>query len=152
KFGETLVVDWGLAKVVGRIDPAQADTEGTITAAEEAPGEATALGQALGTPAYMSPEQAAGRWDVVSPQSEVYSLGATLYYLLTGQAPFRGSDKFAVLAAVQRGGFTPVRGVNREAPEALAAVCHKAMALDPGERYATATALAAEVEQWLADE
>jgi serine/threonine-protein kinase len=152
QFGETLVVDWGLAKVVGRLDPAKADAEGTLTTAEPTPGDATALGQAVGTPAYMAPEQAAGRWDVVGPAADVYGLGATLYHLLTGQAPFQGTDKFAVLAAVQRGAFPPPRQVKRDVPAALAAVCQKALALEPEDRYATAQALAADVERWLADQ
>src|SRR5262249_32286353 len=109
QFGETLVVDWGLAKQVGRVEPAKADAEGTLTTAEETPGDATAMGQAVGTPAFMAPEQAAGRHDVVGPAADVYGLGATLYYLLTGRAPYEGSDKFAVLAAVQRGALMPPR-------------------------------------------
>jgi serine/threonine-protein kinase len=151
-YGETLVVDWGLAKVVGRIEPSKADAEGTLTTAEPTPGDATAMGQAIGTPAYMSPEQAAGRWDVVGPAADVYSLGATLYHLLTGRPPFQGSDRFAIVAAVQRGAYPPPRQVKRDVPAALAAVCQKALALDPERRYATALALAADVEHWLADE
>src|SRR5262249_53786341 len=141
RFAETLVVDWGLAKVVGRIEPARTDGEGTLTTAEEPDAEATALGQAVGTPPFMSPEQAAGRWNVVGPASDVYSLGATLYYLLTGQAPYQGQDKFEVLVQVQRGGFLPPRQVKADVPGALNAVCRKAMALEPADRYATATAV-----------
>jgi eukaryotic-like serine/threonine-protein kinase len=152
KFGETLVVDWGLAKVVGRIEPAKADAEGTLTTAYEPAGEGTQLGQALGTPAFMSPEQAAGRWNVVGPATDVYGLGATLYYLLAGQAPFSGSDTPEVLSRVQRGAYPAPRQVKPGVPRALDAVCRKALALEAGERYPTATALAREVERWLADE
>ncbi len=152
QFGETLVVDWGLAKKVGQVDQAKADLEGTLTPAEESLGDATAMGQAVGTPAFMAPEQAAGRWDVVGPAADVYGLGATLYQLLTGRPPFRGENKFAVLALVQRGDLVPPRQVNRDVPAALEAVCRKAMALEPGQRYATAAELAREVERWLADE
>jgi serine/threonine-protein kinase len=152
QFGETLVVDWGLAKVVGHVDPAKADAEGTLTAAPPTPGDATAMGQAMGTPAYVAPEQAAGRWDVVGPAADVYSLGATLYHLLTGRPPFRGDNRFEILALVQRGALVPPRRRRRDVPAALDAVCRKAMAMEPGDRYATAADLAQEVERWLADE
>src|SRR5438128_4607481 len=110
------------------------------------------MGRAIGTPAYMSSEQAAGRWNVVGPGSDVFALGATLYHLLTGQAPYQDDDKFAVLAQAQRGTFLPPRQVCKAVPRALDAICCKAMALEPAGRYATATALAADVEHWLADE
>jgi serine/threonine-protein kinase len=108
------------------------------------------LGRAMGTPAYMSPEQAAGRWDAVGLASDVYSLGATLYQLLTGQAPFAGDP--GILERVQRGDFPRPRAVKPAVPPALEAVCLKAMARQPEGRYAGALELAAEVEHWLADE
>jgi serine/threonine-protein kinase len=151
-FGETLVVDWGLARVAGTTAATRTDAEGTLTTADEQTGDGTAMGQALGTPAYMSPEQAAGRWNVVGPASDVYGLGATLYHLLTGQAPFQGADVPEVLGQVQRGAFVAPRQARRDVPRALDAVCQKAMALEPAQRYATATELAQEVERWLADE
>jgi serine/threonine protein kinase len=113
KFGETLVVDWGLAKAVGR-EAARAEGVGL---AEPSPrpqlAEATATleGMALGTPAYMSPEQAAGRLDQLGPASDVYSLGAMLFTLLTGQAPVEGRDGWEVLRKVQQGGRRPPRQV-----------------------------------------
>jgi tRNA A-37 threonylcarbamoyl transferase component Bud32 len=148
KYGETLVVDWGLAKVLG-----QGDVE-TTEAALVRPGDSglTQAGRALGTPAYMSPEQAAGRLDQLGPASDVYSLGATLYCLLTGQTPFGEGDAGAVLGKVQKGDFPPPREVNPRVPAALEAVCLKAMALRPQDRYASPRELAGEVEHWLADE
>src|SRR5262249_39947978 len=82
-FGETLVVDWGLARALtpGGAPTGEPDSALPRSAAHEA---ATQQGQAVGTPAYMSPEQAEGRWDVIGPASDVYSLGATLYAVLTG--------------------------------------------------------------------
>src|SRR5262249_57295814 len=103
KFGETLVVDWGLAKVTGRTEATRAEGESTLATQSAALGDATRHGQALGTPQYMSPEQAAGMWQVVGPASDVYSLGATLYYLLTGRAPVQGTDVPQLLFQVQQG-------------------------------------------------
>src|SRR5262249_59073943 len=79
-------------------------------------------------------------------------LGATLYGLLTGQAPFAEGDALEVLTRVQRGDFPPPRQVNRLVPPALQAVCLKAMALRPEDRYASPRDLAEEIEHWLADE
>jgi eukaryotic-like serine/threonine-protein kinase len=152
QFGETLVVDWGLAKVVGPADPAPADAEAEATVVQQPAGDATTIGRAAGTPGFMSPEQAAGRWDRVGPASDVYSLGATLYYLLTGHAPFKGTDTPDVLDKVQHGVFLPPRQVRPGVPAALDAVCRRAMAREAADRYATARELAAEVERWLADE
>jgi formylglycine-generating enzyme required for sulfatase activity/tRNA A-37 threonylcarbamoyl transferase component Bud32 len=148
KYGETLVVDWGLAKVLGKAEVET--TEGAL--ARSGDSTLTQTGRALGTPAYMSPEQAAGRLDQLGPHSDVYSLGATLYCLLTGQAPVAEADVETFLQKVQKGDFPPPRQVHRRVPAALEAVCLKAMALKPEERYATPRELAEEIERWLADE
>jgi serine/threonine-protein kinase len=152
RFGETLVVDWGLAKAVGRGAGDGGAGEGPLQPASAGGSSATQLGSAIGTPAFMSPEQAAGRLDLLGPASDVYSLGATLYCLLTGKAAVEGKDLGEVLRKVQRGEFPPPRQVKREVPQALEAVCLKAMALRPKDRYPTARALADDVEKWLADE
>ena len=113
QYGETLVVDWGLAKAVGRPEGRSADG-GAAAAARRRPAASaeTLPGSAIGTPAYMSPEQAAGRLDRLGPASDVYSLGATLYSLLTGRPPFEEPDVGAVLQQVQRGEFPPPRQVD----------------------------------------
>jgi tRNA A-37 threonylcarbamoyl transferase component Bud32 len=152
QYGETLVVDWGLAKPVGRGEHAPEGGEPTLRPASASGSAETLAETALGTPAYMSPEQAAGRLDLLGPASDVYGLGATLYCLLTGKAPFAGADVGVILQRVQKGEFAPPRRVKPSAPAALEAVCLKAMALAPGDRYPSARALADEVEQWLADE
>ncbi len=151
QYGETLVVDWGLAKPVARGDTAPAEGEPTLTPASADGDSATRTGQALGTPSFMSPEQAAGQWDAVGPASDVYSLGAILYTILTGRAPVAGTDVRDKLEKVKRGDF-PRPGTVKPCAPALEAVCLKALALRPEERYPTALALAAEVEHWLADE
>ena len=112
----------------------------------------TEFGARLGTPAYMSPEQAAGRIADLGPASDVYSLGATLYCLLTGQAPFADTDILELLRKVERGDFPPPRKLETWIDPALEAICLKAMATDPAQRYRTPRALADDVEHWLADE
>jgi serine/threonine-protein kinase len=151
-YGETLVVDWGLAKVVGRDGSRTAGTEGTLRPGSGSSSGETLPGSAVGTPAYMSPEQAAGQLDRISPATDVYSLGATLYHLLTGQSPFPDNDVPAVLSRVQRGDFTPTHAVRPDVPRPLEAVCLKAMALEPESRYRSPRELADEIEQWLAGE
>jgi tetratricopeptide (TPR) repeat protein/serine/threonine protein kinase len=159
KYGETLVVDWGLSKPVGRRLAAAADeAPGASTLAHEVPlrpaaadSAETVAGSAIGTPAYMSPEQAAGRLDLVGPASDVYSLGATLYSLLTGRPPVQG-EKAEVLKKVREGDFLPPRQINPGIARALNAICLKAMARRPEDRYAAPKHLADEVEHWLADE
>jgi serine/threonine protein kinase len=151
RYGETLVVDWGLAKPFARGEEAQASGEETLAPSGESGEGSTLAGHALGTPAYMSPEQAAGRWSALGPASDVYSLGATLYVLLTGRPPFEGRTD-EILARVQAGQFTSPEQVKRDTPPALGAVCCKAMATELEDRYASALELAAEIERWLADE
>jgi WD40 repeat protein/serine/threonine protein kinase len=148
KYGQTLVVDWGLAKVLNRADVEI--TEGPLRLSGDS--AMTQTGQALGTPAYMSPEQAAGKLEQLGPRSDVYSLGATLYCLLTGQAPFSAADVGQVLNKVQRGEYTRPRELDRHIHLALEAISCKAMAVKPDERYPSPDALAADVERWLADE
>jgi eukaryotic-like serine/threonine-protein kinase len=147
--GETLVVDWGLAKAIGRADPSVG--EHTITPSSSGSSE-TLPGSALGTRAYMSPEQAYGDLDRLGPRSDIYSLGATLYCLLTGKPPFEGDDIGEILRRVQAGDFRAPRELDPSLDSALEAVCLKAMATKPQDRYASCQSLADEVERWMADE
>ncbi len=147
EYGETLVVDWGLARVLVQTDPEQTAPY-SLVRLNDAETE-TRLGKALGTPAFMPPEQARGEHDRVGTHSDVWALGAMLYAVLTGRSPYRGPD---VMLAATMCEFSPPRQVNARVPRALEAVCLKAMASEPKDRYATARALAAEVEHWLADE
>ena len=138
KYGETLTVDWGLAKATGRSDPSSG--ERTLKPSSASGSAETLPGSAMGTPAYMSPEQACGDLDRLGPRSDVYSLGATLYCLLTGRPPFAG-DAAEVIPAVQKGEFRPPRAIDPAIDQALEAVCLKAMALRPENRYGSCRGL-----------
>jgi serine/threonine-protein kinase len=155
QYGETLVVDWGLAKSVGRPEQLSAPPsldDRTLVPETGSDLRQTQEGSRLGTPAYMSPEQAAGRINELGPPSDVYSLGATLYCVLTGLAPFEEHDLAKLLHRVERGDFVPPRQLQAWVDPALEAICLKAMKTDPAQRYATPRALADDVEHWLADE
>lgn len=150
KFGETLVVDWGLALSVARDARARASGEPTLRPRSGSDLESS--GSGAGTPPYMSPEQTPGSGMPIGPPSDVYSLGATLYRLLTGRMAFQGETPREIWEKVSRGQFPQPRELSPEVPPALEAICLKAMSLRPQDRYATALDLAADVEAWLADE
>jgi serine/threonine protein kinase/formylglycine-generating enzyme required for sulfatase activity len=153
KYGETLVVDWGLAKVVGKREQhVQADEPTLQPSSSDTDVALTQMGSAIGTPQYMSPEQAQGRLDELGPATDVYGIGATLYAVLAGRSPFADVEPGEVLARAARGDFPTPRQVNRRVPPALDAICLKAMAYKPAHRYPSARALADDIEKWLADE
>lgn len=152
KFGETLVVDWGLSKVIGRQQAESPTEELTLQVSSGSSLVGTQVGTVIGTPAYMSPEQAAGKLDQLGPASDVYSLGAVIYYLLTGKTAFGQKDIGKLLRSVQAGTLKPPGERNPAIPNSLEAICLKAMSVDPSARYQAPGELADEVEQWLADE
>ncbi len=149
-FGEVLVLDWGFAKVLGQPEPDLASPP--VVLPEKAAANGTLPGEVIGTPAYMAPEQAAGRLDCIEARTDVYGLGAILYEILTDQPPFRGADQQEVLRRVREEQPARPRALHAEAPPALEAVCLKALAKQPSERYPSAAELARDVQQWLADE
>jgi serine/threonine-protein kinase len=159
-YGETLLVDWGLAKLMGQAMSAGFAASG-ISSPTEGPIRLSGLGSThtetiagamVGTPAYASPEQVAGRLDLLGPPTDVYGLGGTLYALLTGRAPVESNELEEVLRRVQRGEIPPPRSLDSTIPRPLEAICQKAMALRPEDRYATPKGLAEDVNRWLADE
>jgi len=156
KFGETLVVDWGLAKIVGRTEEAEPSTldgeDEAIRPSSSSDVEPTRMQAVYGTPQYMSPEQATGRIDRIGVASDVYGLGATLYCLLTGRPPFPDEGFAKIKAALLRGDFPRPRAVDASVAPALEAICLKAMAPEPEGRYRSAGALGEDLERWLADE
>ena len=155
RYGETLVVDWGLAKPLGRREPGTESKpveEMTLLPVAADGSAPTQMGSAVGTPHYMSPEQAAGRLSDLGPASDVYSLGATLYCLLTGQPPFAGNNVSEILAAVQFGKVNNPRQLNPRVVKPLEAICLKAMAREPDQRYGSPRAVAQDIELWMADQ
>jgi len=136
--GHVKVIDFGIAWLVD--DGADAARDVTRSFAH------------AGTPQYMSPEQAAGELSRVGPASDIYSLGATLYHLLTGHPAFHQTSVDAMLEAVRKADFQPPRARLPAVPRGLDAICRRAMAPAPAERYASARALGEDLERWLADE
>jgi eukaryotic-like serine/threonine-protein kinase len=150
-FGEVVVLDWGLAKVTDRHEADAGTGAARLDAGELGAADLTAEGQALGTPAYMAPEQAAGRLDLIGPRTDVYGLGAILYEILTGRPPFTGADTAEVLRQVREERPVPPRQLCPEAPPALEALCLRALAKRPEDRCAGAGELAQQVRHWLAE-
>src|SRR5262245_41311603 len=171
-YNETLIVDWGLAKVLGKAEapiapvpevgagPAlggkkrAAGPPRILPPLGQSSSTDTAVGAAFGTPAFMSPEQAEGDLERLGPASDVYSLGAMLYTLIVGKPAFEYAwcEVTTLIARVKNGEFPPPRQVNPRVPRPLEAICLKAMARLPGQRYPDAEKLAGEIERWLADE
>ncbi|MFO0625387.1 MAG: serine/threonine-protein kinase [Polyangiales bacterium] len=146
EFGEVLVMDWGLAR---RVDQAEPDApEGALSGPRGA--DLTQHGDVLGTPAYMPPEQAMGARDQHGPPSDVYALGAILYHLLAGRAPYAGGAR-EVVQQVRAGPPMPIDDAvanGPPVPDELRRACERAMVRDAGVRC-TADALATELLAWL---
>ncbi len=158
-YGETLVVDWGLAKQYRSRDTYEpAGDIATPSLSEELDkheSAATRHGAVVGTPQYMPPEQTVGDSSQMTPSCDVYSLGATLYHLLTGKAPFTDRQQQSVrevLARVRQGKLRRPRELNPRVPKSLDAITMAAMSVAPEQRYSSARAFATDIENWLADD
>ncbi len=132
--GRPHVTDFGLAKRV------------------EGDSELTQSGAILGTPSYMAPEQASGQRKAVTTATDVYGLGAVLYALLTGRPPFRGDSVLETLERVRHTQPEPPSGVGRGVDRDLETICLKSLEKEPERRYASALALAEDLERWLGGE
>lgn len=126
-----IVTDFGLAKL------------------SRGESDLTASGQLLGTPSYMSPEQASGKRDEVGPLTDVYSLGASLYALIAGRPPFVGADPIETIRQVEGSDPIPPRQLNATVPRDLEVVCLKCLEKEPKKRYASAAALALDLGRYL---
>lgn len=156
-FGQVIVIDWGLAKVLD--DGMLGDSIADIAFSDVADSQQTLAGQVLGSPLYMAPEQAAGRLDEVDESTDIFGLGAILFAILTGQAPHEecreatGSSTIRQLITVIASGPSPrPHTVNENVNPILDAICAKAMARKRYARYASTTALADDIQRWMAGE
>lgn len=148
-FGEVLVIDWGVAKALSQVGLADLVPESNTPAGIDRPGllsEATADGTVIGTPAYMAPEQARGEIGELDHRSDIYSLGAILYYLLFGEPHVRSASGNPRYGGVE--GSSP-RSARVRPPRPVEAICLKAMAGDPSLRYTNASDLSADIGQYL---
>lgn len=151
---QVFVLDWGLAKFSDSVATDNSAEEGE-SAAVGAVDDQTQGGAILGSPLYMSPEQAMGRIETIGPHTDIYGLGAILYVILTGKPPHpKGvmrlpQDHLRTIATTE---VTPAREINGSCPRSLEAIAAKAMALDPSSRYQSASDLLEDIHRWQAGE
>lgn len=153
RYGETMVVDWGLAMPVDRDEAARASGEKTLFPSNHKVRQRQTTDHGAGTPAYMSPEQASGLTSM-SISSDIYSLGSILYKILCGKSPVDGisGGLQRIREHITQGDWPHPRSIETTCPRPLEAICLKAMNLQSAQRYHTALELANEVERYLADE
>lgn len=142
-FGETVVIDWGIAKDLKEVEITQSAKAVDLDVAPDSATSLTMAGSVLGTPGYMPPEQAAG--DPVDERADVYALGAILYFVLAGVAPYEGNSGLDVITKVLTQPPLPLSSHERRIPADLLAIVTKAMARNPAERYPTAQEFASDL-------
>ena len=147
-FGETLVVDWGLAKIIGHPE----DPLDKSVRVSSSGSTATQDGAIVGSPLYMSPEVAHGITESIDQSSDVYLLGATLYEIITARPPRQGSSQWELIAMARHSQPAAPRKLDARVPRALEAICIKALAFEKHDRYPTPIALAEDIQRFLAGE
>ncbi len=151
EHGETVLLDWGLAKELdSRVDEPKSGDE--TAEQDHRDSLRTKIGSIYGTPQFMSPEQARRDGKPITAAADIYGLGATLYFLLTGRPPFAKDSVSKIAERVERGEFEKPRSLCNDIPVALEAICLKAMRLEPVDRYVSASEMAVDLERYLADE
>ncbi len=155
EFGETVVLDWGLAKIKGTTDTENEKFANQMRLLMDAAAGKTVAGEVMGTPQYMPPEQAWGDVNNIDEKSDIYSLGAVLYEILTGFPPFDGDSPLEIVKAVRaysRGEkkLVPVKEEEPESPDELAAIAEKALSADKNRRYQSVVDLIDDVEAYIA--
>lgn len=164
RYGEVYVMDWGLARVIetpqraGAVSPLSASAvidvgKATSDQEQSAPSRRTRHGQLVGTPSYMSPEQARGELDAVGPRADVYSVGAMLYELLCGTPPHRTRgdepELDELLRRIALEEPIPLARAAPDAPQDLIAICNRALAREPSRRYAGMRELGSDLRAYL---
>jgi eukaryotic-like serine/threonine-protein kinase len=155
-FGQALVMDWGVAKILDAaresaptLAPGEARAPGVPGPAGEPATPATLPGALIGTPSWMSPEQARGDHAALDARTDVHALGAILYFLLAGRPPFTGDSPAAILERVREHRIEPPGRFAPGLPRALTSICARAMAREREDRYAGALELGDDVERYL---
>lgn len=147
-YGETLILDWGLAKTLDEIESGESDGDVSSSVDDGFDADLTAMGARLGTPSYMSPEQIDSKFGNVSERSDVYSLGVIFYMILTGEKPYeiKGREAMKIVASDEPSPSPLARGAF--IPHELAAICEKAMSKDPNMRFKDASEMASELKAY----